>query len=802
MSGPSSFAGSRSEGGIGAAIHRREDERFLSGRGRYVSDIEVPHALHAVFLRSPHAHARIVRIDDSAALRVPAIVAVWTGADMARAATTLRVAPPIEGLKPVDLPPFPVDKVRFAGDLVACVVAETRSAAIDGAEAVVVSYTALDAVPDIAAARHPSSAPVDPEYQSNLISHQSFTAGDVDAAFARAERVVEAHFAQHRQTHAPLETRGCIAEWDAGRRHLTFRSGNQAPHPLRTALAMRLRLKETQVTVISPDVGGGFGLKIALLREELTIAALSIAFERPVRWEEERGENLIAALHAREETIVTRTAVAADGRILALVAKIEADFGAYCFFPANYMARVIAMILPGPYRIPAYAYDVSVFLTTKCPAGPMRAPMASASWVIEGTIDAIARDLSLDPVALRRLNSITLGDLPFVTVTGETYVDVTPRETLEAAITAIDYDVLRARHAREREKGRLVGLGLCTVIESNTYGSAFYRKAGIPGSGHEVATVRVEPTGAVLVSCGLMGSGQGYETTLAQCAAEGLGARLDDIRVDLGHTDIAPYGMGSRGARGGTAGGGVVLLAARRLKVKVLTIAAILLGLNSPEALETSNSEVVRFVDGAWVATGLTLAAIARTAHLDPLKLPAGMEPGLHLTYAFDPPPMTYANATHVCEVEIDRETGAITIRRYLVAHDCGTEINPKIVAGQVHGAVAMGLSGAMMEHCIYNIDGQNMAGSFMDYAIARAADLPAIEIVPCNRPNSLTPAGIKGMSEGGVMGSIGALSNAISDALSQFRVAAEDQPFTPDRLTSWITKGTRPARESHRSSV
>ena len=287
-----------------------------------------------------------------------------------------------------------------------------------------------------------------------------------------------------------------------------------------------------------------------------------------------------------------------------------------------------------------------------------------------------------------------------------------------------------------------------------------------------------------------MGSGQGYETTLAQCAAEGLGARLDDIRVDLGHSDVAPYGMGSRGARGGTAGGGVVLLAARKLKAKALAIAANLLGLNSPEALEIANGEVVRFVGGAWTATGLTLAAIARTAHLDPLRLPAGMEPGLHVTHAFDPPPMTYANATHVCAIEIDRDTGALAIRRYLVAHDCGTEINPTIVAGQVHGAVAMGLSGAMMEHCAYSADGQNMAGSFMDYAIARAADLPSIEIIPCNKPNRLTPAGLKGMAEGGVMGAIGALSNAISDALAPFGATAADQPFTPERLMRWIRRG------------
>jgi carbon-monoxide dehydrogenase large subunit len=782
-------SGPSHDGGIGAATRRREDERFVTGRGRYIGDLAVADALHVVFVRSPHAHARIIRIDASAALRLPGIVTVWTGAEMAKAATTLRMAPPIEGLLPVDLPPFPVDKVRFAGDLVACVLGGTRAAALDGAEAVAVEYEELAAVPDIATARDPASAPIDPEHRANRISQQSFAVGDLEGVFAGASRIVEARFSQHRQTHAPLEPRGCIADWDAGRQHLTFRTGTQAPHPLRTALATRLRLKETQVTVISPDVGGGFGLKIALLREELAVAAIAMAFARPVRWQEERGENLIAALHAREEMIVTRTAVQADGRILALDARIEADFGAYCFFPANYMARVIAMILPGPYRIPAYAYDVSVYLTTKCPAGPMRAPMASASWITEGTIDAIARALALDPVVVRRVNSIGPADLPFVTVTGETYVDVTPRETLDAAVAAIGYDKLRARHAAERAKGRLVGLGLCTVIESTTYGSEFYRKAGIPGSGHETATVRVEPTGGVLVSCGLMASGQGYETTLAQCAVEGLGARLDDIRVDLGHSDIAPYGMGSRGARGGTAGGGVVLLAARKLKAKALDIAANLLGLNSPEALEMANGEVIRFVGGAWTATGLTLASIARTAHLDPLRLPAGMEPGLHVTHAFDPPPMTYANATHACEVEIDRDTGALAIRRYLVAHDCGTEINPTIVAGQVHGAVAMGLSGAMMEHCAYSADAQNQAGSFMDYAIARAADLPAIEIIPCNKPNRLTPAGLKGMAEGGVMGAIGALSNAISDALVPCGVVAEKQPFTPARLARLIRK-------------
>jgi aerobic carbon-monoxide dehydrogenase large subunit len=776
---------------IGKSQLRSEDQRFLTGRGRYVGDIEVHGALYVVFVRSPHGHARIVNVDRNAALSMPGVVVVWTGREFSTAATTLKVAPPIEGLKPVVLPPFPVDRVRFAGDLVAAVVADTAAHALDAAEAVTVEYEPLPVVTSVDAARAPGAAVVDPAVPDNHISHQEETIGHVAGGFASADRVVTARFSQHRQTHVPLEPRCCIADWDAGRRHLTFHWGNQASHPMRSALAGRLMLKEHQVTIVSPDVGGGFGQKIALLREELATAALSIALERPVRWQETRTENLMASLMAREETIATRIAVTRQGRILALEARIEADFGAYCFFPANYMARVIAMILPGPYRIDAYAYSVDAYITNKCPASPMRAPMSSTSWVMEGTIDAIARELQLDPVEVRRLNSIEDKDLPYTTATGETYVDVTPRQTLEAAVAGVGYDAFRKRQNELRGTGRYIGLGFCTVVEPTTYGSAFYKKSGIPGSGHETATVRVEPSGAVFVSCGLGASGQGYETTLAQCCAEGLGAKIEDIAVRLGNSDIAPYGMGSRGARGATVGGGVVLLASQRLGAKVLAIGSSLLGLNSADGLRMREGRLERLIEGQWQPQSVTLPDIARTAHLDPLRLPAGLEPGLHLTMSYDPPPMTYANATHACEVEVDSQTGAIVILRYVIAHDCGTEINPMIVAGQVHGAVAMGLSGALMEHCYYDANGQNLAASFMDYAIARAADLPFFEIINCNHPNTLTPAGIKGMSEGGVMGAIGSLCNAVSDALAPFGVVIERQPLTPDRILSaiWLSK-------------
>jgi carbon-monoxide dehydrogenase large subunit len=710
---------------------------------------------------------------------MPGVVATWTGPDFAARATTLRMAPPIEGLHPVDVPPFPVDRVRFAGDPVAAIVAETREAALDAAEAIEVEYRPLAACASIEAARAPDAPRVDPALPSNRVARQEFAAGEVDAAFAAAHRVVEARFSQHRQTHIPLEPRGCIASWDRGRRHLTFQAGAQAPHPLRSALAARLRLSESQVTVVSEDVGGGFGQKIALLREELACAALAIALGRPVRWREERGENLVAALHAREESATLRAAVAADGRLLALEATLEADFGAYCFFPANYMIAVVAMILPGPYRVKAYRYALDAWLTNKCPAGPMRAPMASASWFMDGLVDRIAAELGLDPLEVRRVNTIGAAEQPWTTATGETLVDVTPAETLEAAATAIGHAAFRARQRDARARGELLGLGYCAVIESTTYGSAFYRKAGIPGSGHEAATIRIEPSGAVLASCGLGGTGQGYETTLAQCVAEGLGCRLADVAIRIGNSDVAPYGMGSRGSRGAAAGGGALLRAARRLRAKVLAIAAARLGLNGPDALDLVEGRVRRDMGGAFVDAGLSLADIARTAHLDPLALPAGMEPGLHLTLAYDPPAMTYANATHACIVAIDGETGALRIERYVVAHDCGTAINPAIVDGQVHGAVAMGLSGAMGEHCAYDAEGQARAGSLMDYALARAADLPSIETIACDRPNRSTEAGIKGMSEGGVMGAIGALANAVNDALAPTGRRIDAQPLT-----------------------
>ncbi len=783
---------------IGADHPRKEDARLVTGRGRFIDDIEVPNALHATFVRSPHAHARLLQIDTAAALAMPGVIAVLTGQDLAAWATRQRMAPPIDGLRAMEMDVLPLDKVRFQGDPVACVIASDRYLAEDAAELVDVAWEVLAPVTSIAQAMRPDAPLVDDSVPGNLLSHQHAVHGEPAAAMASAHRVVEASFSQHRQTHLPIETRGCIAEWDVGREHLTFQIGTQAPHPYRSTLAGRLRLAESQVTVISPDVGGGFGQKIALYREELCVAIAAMQLGQPVRWREDRMENLLASSQAREDMCRTRVGVDAQGRVLALELKITEDFGAYSFYPGNYLARVVAMIITGPYRIKNYAYDVKVVLSNKVGNGPMRAPMSVTSWIMDGTLDAVARALGLDPIAVRRVNMLQPEELPFTMPTGEVLADVTPSATMEAAFDALDYLALRERQAQARAQGRWLGIGLCNVVESTTYGSKFYKSAGIPGSGHEAAWVRIEPSGWVNAAVGLGASGQGYETSLANAVAEGLGVAPSKVRLHLGHTDIAPYGMGSRGARGGTAGGGTLYLCAQQARSAVLKVAAHTLGLLEFNALRMVEGRVEQQLNGHWTATRLTLEDIARTAYLDPLALPPGMQPGLEFHLTYEPPPMTYSNACHACVVEVDPGTGAIRIERYVAAEDCGTVLSPVVVQGQQHGAIAMGLSGSLFEHMEYDaVTGQNLSGTLADYLVATACEIPHMELIAMHTPNSATPAGIKGMAEGGVMGAIGALSNAVGDALAHLGVVVDQQPLTPVYLRRLIREAQQPTTKA-----
>jgi aerobic carbon-monoxide dehydrogenase large subunit len=773
---------------VGAALSPRETKKLVLGRGSYIGDLTMPGLLHAAFVRSPHAHAQIRRIDVGAARRQPGIVAVLTGHDLARVTAPLRIAPPIDGLLPMEMPTLPVDKVRFVGDPVACVIGEQRYHVEDAATLVDVDYAPLPAVVDPEDAQDPGLPLVDETIPANRAYAGVFAHGDVAAALGTADRVVTARFHQGRQTHVPLEPRGCLASWLPGDETLTFWHSTQIPHPMRSALASRLGVSESAVRVITPDVGGGFGQKIPLYREELTTAAASRLLGRPVRWIETRRENLLAALHAREDIVDVRAAVKSDGTLLGLDVQILTDFGAYAYFPANYMARVIGMMVPGAYRLRDYRYAITAVLTNKCPAGPYRAPMLICSWVTEGTIDAIARALALDPIEVRRRNMLAESDLPYTTATDMVYRSVYPRDTLERALTRFDYTQQRCEQAKARAAGRIAGIGVATYVEPNTYGSEFYRTAGIPGSGHDAAIVRIEPSGAVAAQIGIVSQGQAHLTTVAQALADELAVPLEKVRVQSGDTAAAPYGMGTRGARGGVVSAGSALGAARVLKQKLLRIAAHLLEAPLQDLELVDGSIRVR---GA-PASGMTVAQLAQKAYLAPTELPPGMEPGLEATHAFDPPPLTFSSGTHICRVEIDPETGALTIARYTIVEDCGRMLNPRVVEGQLHGATAQGLGGALMEEIVYDADGQNRSATLLDYAIPTAALMPSFQVEHLERLDPSTPLGMKGMAEGGVMGASAAISNAIADALAPLGIAAGRQPFTAYRLGKALRAGRR----------
>jgi aerobic carbon-monoxide dehydrogenase large subunit len=777
----------RPQGYVGAALSPRETRRLCLGRGSYIEDLSVPGLLHAAFVRSPHAHARLAGLDVDAARRAPGIAAVLTGAELARMTSPLRIAPAIEGLLPMEMPALPADKVRFVGDPVACVIGDDRYRVEDACGLVGVEYEPLAPVIDPERAADSGLPRVDDTIPANRPYRGVFAHGDVEAALGRADRVVEVRFHQGRQTHAPLEPRGCLARWEPGDETLTFWHSTQIPHPVRSALASRLGLSESAVRVITPDVGGGFGQKIPLYREELVTAAAARLLSRPVRWIETRRENLTASLHAREDIVDLRAAVSADGTLLGIDARILADFGAYAYFPPNYMARVVGMMIPGAYRLRDYRYAIDAVLTNKCPSGPYRAPMLICAWVTEGTIDAVAHALALDPVEVRRRNMLAESDLPYTTATGLGYRSVYPRATLERALAKFGYVERRRAQAGARAAGRVTGIGVATYVEPNTYGSEFYKTAGIPGSGHDAAIVRVEPSGSVTAQIGVVSQGQGHLTTVAQALADAFTVPIEHVRVHAGDTAAAPYGMGTRGSRGGVVSAGAALGAAQSLKHKMLRIAAHVLEAPIGD-LEFAAGRVQ--VRGAPTA-GLTVAQIAQKAYLAPTQLPPGMEPGLEATHAFDPPALTFSSGTHVCEVEIDRETGRLTIARYAIVEDCGRLLNPRIVEGQLHGATAQGLAGALFEEVVYGADGQNQSATLLDYAMPTAAQLPAVEIEHLERPDPGTPLGMKGMAEGGVMGASAAIANAVADALAPFGVAAGRQPFSARRIAEALRRAT-----------
>ncbi|MBI4608718.1 MAG: xanthine dehydrogenase family protein [Candidatus Rokubacteria bacterium] len=774
---------------VGARVRRVEDRRLLTGQGSYVDDHRPPGLLYAAFLRSPHAHARIARLDPSAARTTPGVVAVVTGAELAGWTKPVRALSKMADYRVTSFPPLAVGKVRFAGEAVAVVVAESRYVAEDALDRIVVDCEPLPAVSDLGAAMEPGAPLLHEEAGSNLLLAREFSRGDARAAMARAEVVVRDRFRFHRHTAICLENRGCLADYHEGTGLLTLRSSTQCPGLVRDILADLLNLPEHRIRVVATDVGGGFGAKSSLYPEEITVCALACRLARPVKWISDRREDLLATSQAWDEIIEAELALDADGTIAGLRAEVTADIGAYSIYPWTAVIEPVQTIsfLPGPYRVPHYHGRTRGVATPKAPMGPYRGVgRPVATFVMEGLMDRAARRLGVDPTELRLRNYIKPEEFPYKSPSGIVWDRASFTETLLKAREALGYEAARAEQAGSRAAGRWLGIGFASYVELTGIGSAIAVSPGMPvATGTEAATIRVDPSGTVTAIFGIASHGQGLETSLAQVVADELGVPLEDVRVVHGDTALAPYGTGTYASRSAVLGGGAGILAARAVREKALTIAAHLLEADPADLVVADGRISVRGVPDR----GVTFREVAKAAYSGARRLPKGMEPGLEATRFYDPYFGTASNATHAAVVEVDRETCSVVVLRYVVVEDCGRIINPLIVDGQSHGGVAQGIGAALYEEVVYDEAGQLLTGTLMDYLVPSASEVPTMEVHHVETPSPTALGGFRGMGEGGTIGAPAAIANAVADALWPLGIEVNELPITPDRLFRLLGK-------------
>lgn len=768
---------------IGASPRRVEDRRLLTGAGCFVDDITMPGLLHAAFLRSPLAAATVTSIGATDALALPAVHAVFTAPDLAGITGLSAVLDRPEFVS-TTMPLLASDVVRHAGEPLAMVLAESRYAAEDGAEAIVVDYEARPAIASLEAALAPDAPRVHEGAAGNILLDVTLYDDDaLDGILARADLVVAARCTSSRLAALPLECRVCLAYWDGREERLVLYTSTQVPHIVRTALALCLGLPESRLRVVAPDVGGGFGLKCVVGREEILVAAAALRTRRPVTWSEDRQENLVASFHAREQRYNVQAAFDAEGRLLALAAEILCDTGAYSAFPftCGVEPLMAATELPGPYRLRHYRARARAVATNKAPTAPYRGvSRPQITLVLERLMDKAAARLGLDAVEIRRRNLIRRHEFPYTGVTGLVYDPGSYLESLEQCASALGHESWAARQAVARRDGRLLGLGFATFSERTGYGTAAFatRKMGLT-PGYESAIVRMDPSGGATVLVGTATQGQGHHTTLAQIVADELGLDLAAVVVRQGDTDVVPHGWGTFASRSVVAGGDAAKRSASLLAAKLKRIAAHLLEAD-PDDLEMGDGRL-------WVrgspSRGITIAELARISHLAAQRLPPGEEPGLEARATADPGDGTFSNATHGVEVEIDPATGHIRINRYVVVEDCGVVINPMIVDGQVRGGVAQGVAAALYERLIHDEEGQLLTGSLMDYLVPTAAEIPSVEIQHLETPSAFSATGAKGMGEGGTIGAPAAIANAVANALAHYGIEFDALPITPRQV-------------------
>jgi carbon-monoxide dehydrogenase large subunit len=766
---------------IGQAIRRKEDPRLIMGRARYIDDINVTGQLWAAFVRSPEAHAKILSIDTSEAKAYPGVRAVYTGheVDLAAPLPMAWVPPGIT----VNNPPhwaLAKDEVNHVGDPVAVVIGDDRYGVVDAAERVAVEYEPLPVVTDPEKALEDGADLVHPELGTNKCHEWSLGGGDLEAGFAAADVIVERRVVNHRTAGAAIEPRGVLADYRAG--SLTLYSSTQVPHFLRLFLALQLGIGEDRVRAIAPEVGGGFGSKLQIYGEEILLAWASRKLERPIKWIITRSEDLQVSHHGRDQIAYVKVGATRDGKITAFHTRIFADFGAYLMLLTPSIPSLGAFVMSGCYDIPAVQTDITGVFTNKFPTDAIRgAGRPEATQMIEVTLDQLAHELGMDPLDLRRRNFIKADDFPHEVAYGIAYDSGNYQGTLAKLLEHVDVDAVRREADELRPKGIYRGIGFCTWTE--ICGLAPSRVVGPGGFGlqtgmWESALVRVHVTGAVTVYTGTSPHGQGLETSFAQIAADKLGTDPANVEVIHGDTGTGPQGLDTYGSRSLAVGGEAIARATEKIVDKVRRIVAHQLEA-APEDIELANGKYS--VKGS-PDRGMTLADAAMAAYIA-ADLPEDMEPSLEETSFYDPSNFVFPFGAHACVVDVDGATGKVEVVRYVAVDDCGPAINPNLIEGQVHGGVVHGIGQALFERIHYDEAGQLVTGTFADYALPSAADVPSFENDRTETRSPVNSLGVKGVGEAGTIAASATVTNAVIDALRPLGVTYLNMPLSPMRI-------------------
>ncbi len=758
---------------VGARVKRKEDPRLITGAARYVADLSLPGMYHVAFVRSPYAHARLLGIDTTAAAALPGVMAVVTGDDLRADYDLMPMDSAGEGglaEEASDGPrfshyPLSVERVRYAGEPVAAVLAETAALAQDALDLIVVQWEPLPVVSSVAAALAPAAPRLFDGLPGNLAKTWTRRHGEPDQAFAAAHRIVTLNLINQRLAGVPMEPRGVLAAPDPLTGGLTVWLSTQSAHGVRSELAKLLRLPENAVRVVAPEVGGGFGLKIGLYPEDAVVAALARRYQRPLRWLEARTEHMTATTHGRGQTAVTQAAVQADGTVTALRLRVRQDLGAYP--RGTYLGSLTGLMAVGTYAIPNVDLEITGILTNTTPVAAYRgAGRPEAAYYIERLMEAVALELDLDPVAVRRRNFIPPAAFPYDAPTGQRYDSGEYDKALTKVLALADYAGLRAEQARRRADPAApwLGLGIATYVEMCAFG-------------HEGTQVRADPSGTVTVTTGISPHGQGQHTTFAQMAADELGVPFEHIVVQHGDTALTPMGQGTMGSRGLVMGGSALRRATTQVRAKAMQIAAHMLEA-APEDMEFSAGRYQ--VKGA-PGRSLSFAQIAERAYSD--DLPAEIDNGLEATNFFRIEDATCPFGAHLAVVEVDPDTGQVRLRAYYSVDDCGPRLSPLLAEGQVHGGLAQGIAQALLEEMVYAADGQAVSGSLLEYALPKAALFPSFVTDHTVTPSPTNPLGVKGIGEAATIGSTPAIVNAVLDALRPAGVRHLDMPLRPERV-------------------